>query len=184
MSTELTSENIKQLDNEGRNYSPWAIRCRLVLLGLDLWDIVNPAVETSNRPTPRPSSPSSSRKPPTASASATDPVAEWDRKNARALCYISLPVDDTPLRAIYGKDTAKEAWQASADRYIDVGVQDAFILSSRLHRFVLDDSKPLVPQIIEMCEMRSRLATLDDEMTDAKFAMVLSEVLASFVRNP
>ena len=188
MSTDTTNDNvkslhnIKKLDNDGRNYPTWAIRCRMILVGLDLWDVVNPAAQTSTRPTPPTTSASgkttsTSAPTPAASASVPDPVAEWDRKNSKALAQISLTIDDTPLHIVDGKDTAKDAWQGLADRYNGIGAQDASILTSRLHRFQLDDSKSMESQINQMREMRSQLATLGDVMTDAKFAMVISEAL-------
>ena len=57
MSTESTSDNsksihsIEKLNNDGCNYSSWAMCCCIILIGLDLWDVVNLAV-TSTQPTP------------------------------------------------------------------------------------------------------------------------------------
>src|SRR5258705_6320247 len=50
---------------------------------------------------------------------------------------------------------------------------------SCLHRFQLDDSKPLEPQINQMSDMCSQLATMGDEITDAKFAIIISGALPS-----
>ena len=41
----------------------------------------------------------------------------------------------------------------------------------------MDDSKPLEPQINTMCEFRYQLASLGDNITDSKFAMILSKTL-------
>ena len=184
MSTKVTSDNnsknlytFKRLDNEGCNYTTWAICCHMVLVSLDLWSVTNPGADTSIHPTPIPSSPSPSSKP--KSETTSDPVAEWDRKNDHALTQIFLSIDDTPLQIINGNSTVREAWQALADHYCGVGALDATILSGCLHRFLLDDTKPLEPQINEMREMHSQLATLGDVLTDAKFAIVISDALPS-----
>src|SRR5260370_33387808 len=59
MSSQSTENNpktnaFKKLDNDGRNYSIWAPRCRMVLQGLELWAVVNPTAPTSVRPTTHP----------------------------------------------------------------------------------------------------------------------------------
>jgi len=50
---------------------------------------------------------------------------------------------------------------------------------SHLHHFQLDDSKSLESQINQMCEMRSQLATMGDEITNTKFAIIISSALPS-----
>ena len=158
----------------------------MILIGLNLWDIVNPTALISTCPTPITSTPTpapasaQTAAPPTpvpTSASVPDPIAEWDRKNYKALAQIFLSIDDTPLYLVNGKDTAKEAWQSLANHYNGIGAQDASILTPHLHQFQLDNSKSMEPQINKMCEMHTQLATLSDEMTDAKFAMIISEAL-------
>ena len=117
----------------------------MVLISLDLWSVTNPGADTSICPTPIPSPPSPSSK--LMSDTTLDPVAEWDRKNDHALSQIFLSIDDTLLWTINGKSTAREVWQALADHYCGIGALDATILSGHLHRFLLDDTKPLEPQI-------------------------------------
>src|SRR5258708_1136038 len=127
MSTNTSSDNtkslynFKKLDNEGHNYSTWAICCQMVLVSLSIWDVVNPASPSSVRPTPIPipSSPSSSAKPQSSNPT-PNPIAEWDRKNDCTLSQIFLSVDDTLLQTINGKSTAREAWQALTDRYYGI----------------------------------------------------------------
>ena len=164
MSTDTNTDNIKslnnikKLENDGHNYSTWAICCRMVLIGLDLWDVINPAAQMSTCPTP-PTAPATSGKAPSTSVpsaptTSPDPITEWDWKNSKALVQISLIVEDTPLHIVNGKDTTKEVWQDLADYYYGAGAQDASILTSQLHQFQLDDSKPLEPQINLMHEMR------------------------------
>jgi len=116
MSTEATRDkgayNIKKLDNEGLNYSSWATHCEMVLEALDLWDVVDP-----NTPIPTPPAPPASSSPGKApSTLPPDPVtAEWAKKNKKALSLISLLVEDTPIKIVKGKLTAKGAWKALAE---------------------------------------------------------------------
>src|SRR5260370_36490301 len=150
MSTESTSDNksihtIKKLENDGQNYSMWAMRCRMILIGLDIWDVINLTAQTSTHPTPLPTpaappatatSTQATTPAPTqvlTSASVPDPISKWDHKNSKALAQISLSLDDTPLYIIYEKETTKDAWQSLADHYNGVGAQDALILTSHLH---------------------------------------------------
>src|SRR5258708_8151551 len=184
MSTKVTSDNnsknlytFKRLDNEGCNYTTWAICCHMVLVSLDLWSVTNPGADTSICPTPIPSSPSPSSK--LKSETTSDPVAEWDRKNDHALTQIFLSVDNTLLCIVNGHSTVRESCQSLADCYCAIVALDTTILSGSLHRFLLDDTKPLEPQINEMCEMYSQLVTLGDVLMDAKFAIVISNALPS-----
>ena len=195
MSTESTSDNksihtIKKLENDGWNYSMWAMHCHMILIGLDIWDVINPTAQTSTRPTPLPTptataaSAQATTLAPTqvpTSASIPDPIAKWDHKNSKALAQISLSVDDTPLYIIYEKETAKDAWQSLADHYNGVGAQDALILTSHLHQYQLDDSKSLEPQINKMHEMHTQLANLGDVMTDAKIFHDHLQSTSSFI---
>jgi len=162
-STDKSLFHIRKLDNEGRNYDTWAIRCKSVLISFDLWEVVNPSTQPT-RPDPK---------------ADADAAAAWDKKNSKALSHIHLSIEDTPLHLVKSKSTASEAWKALAVRYIGVGAQDASILTSRLHRFLFDDSKSLEPQINQMREIRDQLESLGDKMTDAKFAMAVSEALPS-----
>src|SRR5260370_29923871 len=185
----------KKLDNNGRNFPIWAPRCHMVLQGLELWIVVDPTASTSVRPTtpPAPSpvptlvpTPATSTSSKLASASGSVPSptpasrldhTEWDRKNVRALSLLSTSIDDTPFHLISTKTTARDAWKVLSDRYNGLGALDASILSTRLHRFQLDNSKSLEPQINLMIDMRDQLVTLGDVMTDSKFAMIISESL-------
>src|SRR5260370_21323615 len=78
---------------------------------------------------------------------------------------------------VKGKLTTKDTWKALAEQCTGVGALDTLILMPHLHKFQLDDSKSLESQINQMCEMCTQLATLGDEMTDPKFAMIIAEVL-------
>ncbi len=138
----------------------------MVLQGLNLWDIIDPTAHTSVRlgtqpaPTPIPSHllTTGTR---TAPIPAPIPmptvtpnvIAEWNRKNVKALSQLSTCIDDTPLHLISVKTTTRDAWQALSDHYNGVGALDASILSARLHQFQPDDSKSLELQINLMHDM-------------------------------
>src|SRR5258708_35028306 len=57
------------------------------------------------------------------------------------------------------------------------------IITSRLHHFQMDNLKPLEPQINMMHELKYQLASLGDEISDAKFAMILSKALPPSYRT-
>src|SRR6266446_3120464 len=126
MSIELMSEkgiyNIKKLDNDGHNYSTWSICCKMVLLVLNIWDVVDPSPNSSTHPT---SSPGKSSDP--------DPIAEWDKKNGKALSVITLLVDDTLIHLVKTKEFTCDAWKALSDSYNGISAQDTLIIMSRLH---------------------------------------------------
>jgi len=123
------SNAFKKLDNDGHNYTSWSIRCWMVLLGLDLWDVINPTAHTSVCPgTHSAPVPSSSTLPATGTSSTTpapalvpvpaitpDVIAEWDRKNTKAMSQLLTCINDMPLHLISLKTTVRDAWQALAD---------------------------------------------------------------------
>src|SRR5258708_7555596 len=151
MSTETTSDkyHIKKLDNEGHNYSVWVIRCQTVLKALDIWSVVDPEL-TLPIPTIPPSS-STSGKSPTAEPS--DPAdAEWHKKNKKACTVILLSIEDTPIQIVKEKCLAKDIWKKLTECSTGIGAHNASILMSYLHRFQLDDSKPLEIQLNQMCK--------------------------------
>src|SRR5260370_38472985 len=101
------SNAFKKLNNNGHNYSLWAIRCCMVLQGLDLWDIIDPTAHTSvHLGTQPPPTPIPSCLPTTGTSTTPIPapipmptvtpnvVAEWNRKNAKALSQLSTYIDD------------------------------------------------------------------------------------------
>ena len=154
MSTETTSDkyHIKKLDNEGHNYSTWAVRCQTVLEDLNIWSVVDPELTATTPPVPPPSS-TSGKSPYTEPSDPAD--AEWHKKNKKARTVILLSIEDTPIQIVKEKRLAKDIWKKLAERYTGVGAHDASILMSRLHRFQLDDSKTLESQLNQMREMRS-----------------------------
>jgi len=149
MSTETTSDkyHIKKLNNEGHNYSTWAVCCQTVLEDLDIWSVINPEL-TLPIPTIPPSSSTSGKSP---SAEPSNPAnAEWHKKNKKACTVILLSIEDTPIQIVKGKCLAKDIWEKLTEHYTGVGAHDASILMSCLHRFQLDDSKPLEIQLNQM----------------------------------
>ncbi len=65
MSTNTMSNkyHIKKLDNEGLNYSTWAICCQTILEDLNIWSIVNPELTPPIPPSSSTSGKSPSSKP-------------------------------------------------------------------------------------------------------------------------
>src|SRR5258707_12611047 len=102
MSTETTSDkyHIKKLNNEGHNYSTWAVCCQTVLEDLDIWSVINPEL-TLPIPTIPPSSSTSGKSP---SAEPSDPAnTEWHKKNKKACTVILLLIEDTPIQIVKEK---------------------------------------------------------------------------------
>ncbi len=54
---------------------------------------------------------------------------------------------------------------------------DVSIISLKLHHFQMDNSNPLELQINIMCELKYQLASLGDEISNSKFAMIPSKAL-------
>ncbi len=172
--------HIKKLSNEGNNYALWSSRCRIILKQLKVWDVVNPSAPTSTRPTPSAPTPSSTPLPPAKPATpgqmaplpAADPIAEWDEKNTRAYTNISLTLEDTPFHLIMDESSVRDAWVALAKHYCGIGAHDTSVLKYHLHQIQLDDSKLMEPQINQMCDLHSQLATIGHIVNDSEFVMI------------
>src|SRR5260370_34949878 len=95
----------------------------------------------------------------------------------KALSLISTSIDDTSLHLIRVKSTTRDAWTTLLNRYNGLRTLDPSNLSTHLHQFQLDDSKPLESQTNLMIDMHNQLIMLGDEMMDAKFAMIILESL-------
>ena len=102
---------------------------------------------------------------------------DWVQRDKKALTQIKCYVSDTALLSLCNKVTARNAWKALSDCYNGVGAQDASIITSKLHHFKMDDSKPLEPQINTMHELQYQLASLGGKIPDSNFAMAISEAL-------
>ncbi len=174
--------HIKKLSNEGNNYALWSHHCHIILKQLKVWDVVDPLAPTSMHPTPSVPTPISTSLPPAEPAtsgtmapiSTANPITEWDEKNMRAYTNISLTLEDTPFHLIMDETSARDAWVALAKCYCGIGAHDASVLKYHLHQIQLDDTKLLEPQINQMHDLHSQLATVGHIINDSKFAMMIS----------
>ncbi len=112
------------------------MRMELILQGGDVWDVVDPSTEG----VPRPTTPGQQ-------------LDDWVWRDKKALTQIKCYISDATLLSLCNKVTTHDAWKALSDRYNGVGAQDASIITSKLHHFKMDDSKPLEPQINTMHEL-------------------------------
>ena len=133
ISTDGTCYPIKLLDDGGKNFQTWVMRMELILQASDVWDVINP----TSSATPMPSTPG-------------QPLNNWNKKDKKALIQIKCLISDTAILSLKDKIHARDAWTALSECYNGVGAQDAAIISSKLHHFIMDDSKPLEPQINTM----------------------------------
>src|SRR5260370_13613653 len=156
--TESIHFPVKPLDDKGRNFQTWQRRMMLLLRGAKVWDVVDPA--GSPMPT-----------------NAGQELDAWLDKDIATLLHINCHISDTAMLAIKDMTHARDAWKALLNQYNGAGAQDASIISARLHHYQMDDSKSLESQINAMCELHAQLASLGDEISDPKFAMILSEAL-------
>src|SRR5258708_14443258 len=160
ISTDRNQYPLKPLDEDGKNYQTWSMRMELILQGRHVWDMVDP----SSLGVPKPLD--------------NDPKLEdWIKRNMKAMIQIKCYISDTALLSLRETTHTQDTWTALSDHYNGVGAQDASIITSRLHHFWMDNSKPLEPQINMMHELKYQLASLGDEISDVKFAMILSEAL-------
>ena len=160
ISTNSTRYPIKLLEDGGKNFQTWAMQMELILQVGDAWDVVDP----SPSGTPMPTTPGQQ-------------LDDWSKKDKKALIQIKCLISDTAILSLKDKTHTREAWIALSECYNGVGAQDAAIISSKLHRFIMDNSKLLEPQINTMREYHYQLASFGDPITDSKFTMILSESL-------
>jgi len=136
ISTDGNRYPIKPLDDSGKNYQTWLMRMELILQGRDVWDVIDPSTEG----VPRPTTPGQQ-------------LDDWVQRDKKALTQIKCYVSNTALLSLCNKVTTHDAWKALSDHYDGVRAQDASIITSKLHHFKMDDSKPLEQQINTMHEL-------------------------------
>ena len=93
------------------------------------------------------------------------------------MTQLKLYIDDEPMMSAEEQTSARGVWQDLSNKYNGLGSHDAGILTSKLHRFQIDDSKPLEPQINAMQQIHSQLAVLGQPISDSGFAIAISEAL-------
>ena len=132
----------------------------LILQASNVWDIVDPSL--------------------LGTAMLTTPgqlLDDWSKKDKKALIQIKCSISNTAILSLKDKTHTWDAWIALSECYNGVGAQDATIIPSKLHQFIMDNLKLLEPQINMMHEYWYQLASFGDPITDSKFAMILSESL-------
>ena len=160
ISTNGTHYLIKLLEDGGKNFQTWVMQMELILQTSNVWDVVDP----SPSGTPMLTTPGQQ-------------LDNWSKNDKKVLIQIKCLISNTAILSLKGKTHAWEAWITLSECYNGIRAQDATIISSKLHQFMMDDSKPLESQINTMCEYWYQLESFSNPITDSKFAMILSESL-------
>ena len=143
--------DVEKLENDGKNYSSWVFRIQLVLKLRELWG----QIEGSNSTPPNP---------------VTD---EWFAKDQKAYTQIALTLSDDPLNTIYDTTTAKDAWNALADRYRGKGIQSAGYLLTKLWQTRMTVDIGMEDQINEKRTIARQLGGLGFPLEDKVLAMAI-----------
>jgi hypothetical protein len=119
--------DVEKLENDGKNYTSWVFGVHLVLKLRQLWG----QIEGPNSSPPNPI------------------TEEWLAKDEKAYLQIVLTLSDDPLHTIYDTTTAKDAWNALADRYRGKGIQSVGYLFTKLWQIKMTVDVGMEEQINE-----------------------------------
>jgi len=143
------------------NYRTWKFSMRMVLLTKDLWDVVD----------------GSAVKPPSG-----DGALEWEKKDQKALAYISLTLNPVEQHHILDCTTAKAAWDVLKKLYEGKGRNRKFLLMEQLFKLNMDGHDTTMDSYLRtMKDKISELAaigiTLDKEV---KLALIFNGITERF----
>jgi len=132
-----SSSEFKVTPLEGSvNYRTWKFSMRMVLMAKDLWGVVNGS-EVKSR---------------------GDAATEWEKRNQKALAYISLSLTPIEQHHILDCTAAKAAWDILEKLYEGKGRNRKFLLMEQLFKLTMDDH--------DATTMDSYLRTMKDKMSE------------------
>jgi hypothetical protein len=104
-------------------------------------------------------------------------------RDEKAFTYIKCYVSDPCMSMIRDEQHAWQAWKILSGHFIGKDTQDIHLLHSTLHRYQLDNTKPLEPQFQEMRDMCTHLASLGQQIDEPDFLTDVIQSLPSSYHN-
>jgi gag-polypeptide of LTR copia-type len=150
----MSSSEFKVTPLEGSiNYRTWKFSMRMVLMAKDLWGVVDGSEVKSE-----------------------SGDAEWEKKNQKALAYISLSLTPIEQHHVLDCTTAKAAWDILEKLYEGKGRNRKFLLMEQLFKLNMDghdttmDSylRTMKDKLFVMDEVRGQRASWEPEDRDTR----------------
>ena len=154
-----SSSEFKVTPLEGSvNYRTWKFSMKMVLMAKDLWNVVD------------------------GSKPSGDGATEWEKKDQKALAYISLSLTPIEQHNILDCMTAKAAWDILEKLYEGKGRNRKFLLMEQLFKLNMDGHNTTMDSYLRtMKDKLSELAaigiTLDKEV---KLALIFNGITERF----
>jgi hypothetical protein len=155
-----SSSEFKVAPLEGStNYRTWKFSMKMVLMAKDLWGVVDGSEVKS-------------------SENATD----WEKKNQKALAYISLSLTPIEQHHILDCTLAKSAWDVLKKLYEGKGRNRKFLLMEQLFKLNMDDRETTMEVYLrtmkdKISELVAIGITLDKEV---KLALIFNGITERF----
>jgi|SRR5579859_1663142 len=156
-----SSSEFKVTPLEGSsNYRTWKFSMKMVLLAKDLWGVVDGSEVKSSG----------------------DAATEWEKKNQKALAYISLSLTSIEQHHILDCTVAKMAWDILEKLYEGKGRNRKFLLMEQLFKLNMDGHDTTMDSYLrtmkdKLSELVAIGITLDKEV---KLALIFNGITERF----
>ena len=156
----MSSSEFKVTPLEGSiNYRTWKFSMRMVLMAKDLWGVVDGSEVKSE-----------------------SGDADWEKKNQKALSYISLSLTPIEQHHVLDCTTAKAAWDILEKLYEGKGRNRKFLLMEQLFKLNMDGHDTTMDSYLrtmkdKLSELTAIGITLDKEV---KLALIFNGITERF----
>ena len=148
----------------GGNYYEWKHNMKWLLMGLDLWELVDGTEVLPER--------------------ATQKQQEKFRKRQNlAMSKICLSVSSNVQIYVRSAKTGKEAWDNIAKRFEEKSLTRIIKYRSELYSMTMSEEMPMVEQINHLKTVSERLESLDDIVAEKDLVMILLKSLPKSYHN-
>lgn len=160
----MSSMEESKVQLTGENYHDWKYSMKWLLMGLDLWDLVN-----GTEVLPDGAGPKQQQK--------------FRKRQNLALSKICLSVSPNIQIYVRNANNGKEAWDSIAKRFEEKSLSRIIRYRSELYSLVMKDDVPMVDQINHLKTIAEKLESVDDVVAEKDLVMILLKSLPKSYHN-
>ena len=157
-------EENKMQQLTGDNYHEWKFSMKWLLMGLDLWDLVDGSEVLPER-------------------AGQKQQEKFRKRQNLALSKICLSVSPNIQIYVRSAKTGKEAWDCIAKRFEEKSLTRIIKYRSELYSTMMNEETPMVDQINHLKTIAERLESLDDIVAEKDLVMILLKSLPKSYHN-
>ena len=157
-------EECHKVQLTGDNYHEWKFSMKWLLMGLDLWDLVDGTEVLPDR-------------------AGQKQQEKFRKRQNLALSKICLSVSPNIQIYVRSAKTGKEAWDCIAKRFEEKSLTRIIKYRSELYSMMMNEETPMVDQINHLKTIAERLESLDDIVAEKDLVMILLKSLPKSYHN-